>query len=207
MKTIHRHPAPHCLEQQSENQDWYAFMQTRCHEDVRVSLWKEQQGICCYCEIELADNNVHIEHMEPRCRNSARTYDYANLALSCNGGTVEHCGHYKDNRAHNPGYAWDGGRFSPPHDSETAMLFMYLTDGSVAPTEVNEDKASYLIGYLGLTCARLTERRKAHARVLIDSLGYQPEQNAEFLRQYYLEADNKGRLKQFFSLSKQILEP
>jgi len=87
------------------------------------------------------------------------------------------------------------------------MLFMYLTDGSVAPTEVNEDKASYLIGYLGLTCARLTERRKAHARVLIDSLGYQPEQNAEFLRQYYLEADNKGRLKQFFSLSKQILEP
>ncbi len=143
--------------------------------------------------------------MEPRSRNQARTYDYSNLAISCNGGHTEHCGHYKDALS---GYSWDGGRFLPPHDPATAALFQYLLDGSVRVTDRDHDNALYLIGYLGLDCPRLTDRRRAHARILIDSLGDQPDRDVvAWLRQEYLRADVSDRLKQFYSLSQQILEP
>ena len=164
--------------------------------------------MCCYCEAEAPQGDSHIEHIEPRCRNKARHYDYANLALSCNGGTGEHCGHYKDNRNKNPNHTWNSARFALPHDPATALLVHYLPNGNIAPTQVDTTKATYLIGYLGLNCARLNERRKQHAHNLIDTLGDQPDPAVvNWLRQDYLQADTIGRLKPFHSLSKVILEP
>lgn len=208
MRTIQRNVAPTCLGQQPHQQDWRVFMDTPCHTALHDSLRAEQQGLCCYCESEVADHEGHIEHMEPRCRNQARTYDYANLAMSCNGGKAEHCGCYKDDRKKNPRHAWDAARFSPPHDPFTASLFQYLPHGGIVATTVDPAKATYLIGYLGLDCARLNERRKQHARDLIDTLGSQPDTDiVNWLRQDYLQADTNGRLKPFHSLSKAILEP
>lgn len=208
MRTIQRNATPTCLGQQSNHQDWRAFMGTLCHAALNDSLRSEQQGLCCYCESEVADTEGHIEHMAPRSRYPARTYDYTNLAISCDGGTVEHCGRYKDDRNKNPHHAWDAARFSPPHDPAAAPLFQYLPHGGIASTTVETAKATYLIGYLGLDCARLNERRKQHARDLIDTLGDQPDPAVvNWLRQDYLQADTNGRLKPFHSLSKAILEP
>jgi uncharacterized protein (TIGR02646 family) len=205
MKTITRSAEPACLAGQPHGQDWRTFMLTACHGDLHQNLRQEQKGLCCYCELEVEDGNGHIEHMEPRSRNQARTYDYSNLAISCNGGHTEHCGHYKDNRS---GHTWDAGRFLPPHDPQTAGLFEYLLDGSVQATAEDPAKASYLIKYLGLDCSRLTDRRREHARSLVDTLGDQPPQDLViWLRGEYLHADPNDRLKQFYSLSKQILEP
>lgn len=65
-----------------------------------------------------------------------------------------------------------------------------------------------MIRHLGLDCARLNERRKQHARDLIDTLGDQPDPViVNWLRQDYLQADINGRLRSFHSLSKAILEP
>lgn len=205
MKTINRSAEPGCLAGQPQGQDWYAFMGTQCHDDLRQNLRQEQKGLCCYCEMEVEDGDGHIEHMEPRSRNQARTYDYSNLAISCNGGHTEHCGNYKDNKS---GHSWDAARFLPPHDPATVDLFDYLIDGSVQATGKDPGKASYLIHYLGLDCSRLTDRRRAHARNLIDTLGDQPGQDlVDWLQQEYLQTDANHRLKQFYSLSKQILEP
>lgn len=205
MKTITRSVVPACLGGQPHGQDWRTFMLTACHGDLRQNLRREQNGLCCYCESEVEDGDGHIEHMEPRSRNQARTYDYSNLAISCNGGHTEHCGHYKDNKS---GHSWDAELFLPPHDPVTAGLFEYLLDGSVQATANDPGKASYLIDYLGLSCSRLTDRRRAHARLLIDTLGGQPDQDlVDWLRQEYLQTDLSDRLKQFYSLSKQILEP
>lgn len=205
MKTITRSAEPACLAGQPHGQDWRTFMLTACHGDLHQNLRQEQKGLCCYCESEVEDGNGHIEHMEPRSRNRARTYDYSNLAMSCNGGHIEHCGHYKDNKS---GHSWDAARFLPPHNPVTAGLFEYLLDGSVRVTPNDPGKASYLIDYLGLGCSRLTDRRRAHARILIDTLGAQPDQDViDWLRQEYLQTDANDRLKQFHSLSKQILEP
>lgn len=208
MRTIHCNVALTCLGQQPNQQDWGDFMRTPCHTALNDALRREQQGLCCYCESEVADTEGHIEHMEPRSRNPTRTYDYTNLAISCDGGTVEHCGPYKDDRKKNPHHAWDAARFSPPHNPATALLFQYLPNGGIAPTAFEATKATYLIGYLGLDCARLIERRKQHARDLIDTLGDQPDPAVvDWLRQDYLQADAGGRLKPFHSLSKALLQP
>jgi uncharacterized protein (TIGR02646 family) len=205
MRTIIRSAEPACLASQPPSQEWRTFMLTPCHGDLHQNLRQEQNGLCCYCELEVEDDHGHIEHMEPRSHNRARTYDYSNLAVSCNGGHTEHCGHYKDNRS---GYSWDVGRFLPPHDSATKELLTYVPDGSVQATASDPGRASYLIGYLGLDCPRLTDRRREHARSLIDTLGDQPPQDlVDWLRKEYLQTNAHDRLKQFYSLSKQILEP
>lgn len=205
MRTITRSTQPACLARQPGGQDWHTFTATACHGEVHENLHREQQGLCCYCEMEVQAEDGHIEHMEPRNRNPARVYDYSNLAISCNGGLAEHCGHYKDNRS---GHAWDAARFLPPHDPQTAELFLYLPDGSVQATARDPGKASYLISYLGLDCSRLSDCRRVHARNLIDILGSQPDQQlVDCLRGIYLRSDANNRLKQFYSLSRQILEP
>jgi uncharacterized protein (TIGR02646 family) len=208
MRTIQRNVAPTCLGQPPHHQEWGDFMGTPCHAALHDSLRAEQKGLCCYCESGVADPEGHIEHMEPRNSKPARTYDYANLALSCDGGTEEHCGRYKDNRKKNPLHAWDAARFSSPHDPAAASLFQYLPNGGIAPTQVDTTRATYMIRHLGLDCARLNERRKQHARDLIDTLGDQPDPViVNWLRQDYLQADINGRLRSFHSLSKAILEP
>ena len=169
MRTITRNPnPPACLTQQPRWQDWHAFMGTPCHQVVGESLLSEQHHVCCYCEVEIAADDSHIEHMVPRSVRQGHDYDYTNLAASCDGGAVEHCGRFKDDRHQNPDYRYDPNLFCPPQDPDTTRLFQYLPSGSVTPAlgvgPQEAQKAQYMIGYLGLQCARLTGRRRTHAR-------------------------------------------
>lgn len=209
MRTITRNTAPTCLANQPEGQDWAVFMGTPCHAEVGTSLRAEQYCLCCYCESEVDCADCHIEHMVPRSANSTRTYDYANLASSCNGGAVDHCGRFKDDKHRNRHHAYDAALFCSPHDPTTVALFEYLIDGTVAVgAAADVGKARYMIGYLGLDCARLTERRKAHARALVDTLGADPQADLlAWARTYYLQPDATGQLRQFHSLSRAILRP
>lgn len=208
MRTIQRRAAPACLSQQSGQQNWGDFMGTPCHANVDGELRLEQQGLCCYCESTVAPGDSHIEHMEPRKANAGRTYDYANLAISCNGGKGEHCGHYKDDRHRNPTGAWNALKFSAPHDPKASTMFRYLPNGGIAAAAGGCDKAEYLIAYLGLDCARLTDRRRQHAKIIVETLGECGEPAIiNWLRQEYLQSDATCCLKPYHSLSKALLEP
>jgi uncharacterized protein (TIGR02646 family) len=213
MRTITRTTNPPvCLAQQSAGQDWYAFMETDCHNLVGDSLRDEQHDVCCYCELAIAEDDSHIEHLAPRSVDPGQTYDYGNLAASCNGGTVDHCGHFKDDRHRNPNSRYDVVRFCRPHDPPTSRLFRYLPNGDVAPARglslQEQQKAVYMIEYLGLTCSRLTGRRHAHARALIQTLGSNPADNIrQWATRYYLQPDQNGKLRSFHSLSRTILAP
>ena len=80
--------------------------------------------------------------------------------------------------------------------------------GAALLTTVNKEISAYMIGYLGLDCSRLIERRHQHARDLIDTLGEEPAPDiVTWLRKKYLQPDTNGRVQQFYSLSKAILEP
>jgi uncharacterized protein (TIGR02646 family) len=205
MRTITRNPAPACLGRQPKAQAWVDFMGTQCHIEVANSLLVEQCYLCCYCELEINVANSHIEHMEPRSAGPGRAYDYSNLASSCNGGHVEHCGHYKDDQHRNPGHAWDPSRFCAPHDPGTVRRIAYLIDGSVRAAH-GDHAAEYVVGYLGLDCARLRERRMAHARAVVDTLGPTPQPDmVAWATGYYLQPD-AGRLRQFHSLSRTVLQ-
>ena len=207
MKTIQRNTPPDCLDKQPINQPWNDFAGTSCHTETRNSLTQEQCGLCCYCESPANDGDGHIEHMEPRKKNQKRTYDYANLAISCNGGNARHCGHFKD-APHNHDFTWNPDKFSSPHDPETCSLFRYDNLGHINPTALNPDKAGYMIGYLGLDCSRLVEQRHRHACTLIDTLNAEPDpKTVTFLRAHFLSPDTTGYLQMFYSLSKAILNP
>ena len=210
MKTISKTVQPTCLAQQPAGQDWYAFMLTPCHRLVGDSLRQEQQFLCCYCETEIVEDDSHIEHLVPRSFQNSRTYDYSNLAASCNGGAVDHCGHYKDNRHRNTTCRYDESRFCYPHDPNTCRLFSYLPNGDVIPAQglshQEQDKAQYMIGYLGLTCSRLSGRRHSHAKRLIQTLGANPAAElVQWAIGYYLNANADGKLKAFISLSRALL--
>jgi uncharacterized protein (TIGR02646 family) len=214
MKRITRNPnPPECLDEQPAEQGWETFMQTECHHLLGMSLRREQNHLCCYCETQITAEDSHIEHMIPRSANPGRDYDYRNLAASCDGGKVEHCGRFKDDRHQNPDYVYDENRFCIPHDPETSRLFRYLINGDVvaspdigAPEQ--QQKAAYMIGYLGLRCPRLVGRRREHARRLINTLGPNPDPDLEaWAAEYYLQPDQNGRLQSFHSLSKTILAP
>ena len=211
MRTIARNPnPPACLAQQPANQDWGTFMQTECHRLVGESLREEQHHVCCYCESAITPADSHIEHMVPRSANLGQDYDYQNLVASCDGGTVEHCGRFKDDRHQNPGFTYDPALFCIPHDPATCRLFRYLTTGAVVATPdigaADQRKAGYMIGYLGLGCPRLTGRRRAHARQLMNTLGSNPDPAVmAWAVAYYLQPDPDGRLQSFQSLSRTIL--
>lgn len=212
MRTIARTTPPACLDAQPAHQPWDAFAGQPCHAAVTTALREEQHQLCCYCESELLDGDCHVEHVEPRSANPGRTYDYDNLAASCNGGAIEHCGHFKDNHHRNRSHRYDPARFVPPHDTRVTNLFRYRLDGSLDATEELDANlaasASYMIGYLGLGCPRLTERRKAHARELMAMIGDASDSSlVAWARDFYLQPGGDGRLRKFFSLSKAILEP
>jgi uncharacterized protein (TIGR02646 family) len=210
MRTITRNPnPPACLAQQPAAQDWRAFMGTPCHQQVGDSLREEQHHVCCYCEVEIQPTDCHIEHMVPRSVRQGHDYDYNNLAVSCDGGSVEHCGRFKDDRHQNQRYQYDPALFCRPHDHNTASLFWYLTNGKVVPSPhlnaQDKQKAEYMIGYLGLNCSRLVYRRREHARGLVATIGDPPLLNmVTWAVGYYLNPEN-GKLRQFVSLSRKIL--
>lgn len=208
MKTIQRNRAPECLSKRPKNQTWHDFAGTPCHANTRNSLAHEQSGLCCYCENTVGELDGHIEHMEPRSRNQERTYDYSNLALSCNGsGNGQHCGHFKDG-SHNRQYEWDPQKFSTPHDPETSLLFSYDTLGQMSPADHHPEKAGYMIGYLNLNHPALVQRRYNHACTLIDTMQAQPDLSLlRFLRECYLRPGTSGSLQPFYSLSQAILNP
>ena len=211
MRTITRNPnPPECLADQPAGQDWGTFMETECHPLVGTSLRTEQQHLCCYCEAAIAEAGSHIEHMVPRSANPGHDYDYGNLAASCDGGTVEHCGHFKDNRHKNPNYMYDGAKFCVPHDPSTSRLFRYLPDGDIVPapglSPQDQAKADYMIGYLGLGCPRLHGRRRAHARQLMNTLGPIPDPTVmAWAVSFYLQPNANSILHSFNSLSRTIL--
>ncbi|MHB9150036.1 MAG: retron system putative HNH endonuclease [Thermoleophilia bacterium] len=187
-------------------------MGSDCHRLVAESLREEQMYLCCYCESEVAPDTSHVEHMAPRSREPARTYEYSNLAASCNGGTAEHCGRFKDSRHKNPGFFYDPTKFCAPHDPTTERLIGYLFDGSVEPASglnsSDSEKATYMIGYIGLDCPRLTGRRRQQARAIVSVLGGNPDDDlVQWARNYYLNPDSEGRPRSFPSLSKALLEP
>ena len=78
----------------------FKFQQTR--HVVRRQLNQEQAGLCVYCENLLDPNAGHVEHIKPKQKNPDLTFEYPNLAHSCDGmaragNSARHCGPFKDN--------------------------------------------------------------------------------------------------------------
>jgi uncharacterized protein (TIGR02646 family) len=174
---------------------------------VKEALLQEQNGLCCYCESAISNQDSHIEHYEPRDRNPGRIFDYTNMACSCNGGADKdrHCGHKK-------GRGYDNALFINPSVEASGHLFSYDAEGGIGPAyeaPANQaERVEYMIRKLNLGCPKLTGMRKAHGRGVVEIInGFIDAQAVDQLQEmasFHLIPDENNQLQPFFSLSLQL---
>lgn len=177
------------------------------YRDLKDSMAAEQHCLCCYCEREIDGRSTecHIEHIKPRARFPKCTFNYDNLACSCNGrsGPDRHCGHLK-------GGEYDGRLFISPHNPLIANMFTYDIDGGIEASDPSRKlEGDHMIATLGLDCTRLVSMRRGHGKGLVATInGFLDFDDAvefidEFARDYVAPRDD-GTLHPFVSLSRQI---
>ncbi len=94
MKRLRRGAAPTCLAQYQHGRDRWSDLSPACLEALHAQLGAMQGRLCAYCEGDLETLKQHVEHLWPRGRYPARTFDWDNLFLSCDRD--DSCGTYKD---------------------------------------------------------------------------------------------------------------
>ena len=143
-------------------------------------LQNEQNYLCIYCESKISEdsNSSHLEHIKPKHLDiDALTFDYANIAVSCNGNghivdNRKHysCGHYKD-KENTP---FEETKFLNPVKIETIRdYFAYdIDEGRMMPSDKDTIKADYMIETLGLNEGHsgLKEARKKALKAFIKEL-------------------------------------
>ncbi len=135
-------------------------------------LLDEQYQLCCYSELRADEEGLgyHIEHVENKSQNPARTFDYGNLAacaLTSNDdlptfkaqGLEVFGGHTAAKQQ-----AVDMARFVTCHQYDSPRYFAYLSDGRVVPANTlnlqENDQAQYTIDLLNLNSPYLVTRRR-----------------------------------------------
>ena len=171
----------------------------------------EQFGLCAYSEIVLepSDFGMHLDHVEPKSKNPARTFEHGNLLLSAindakSRNLARHDvfgGHFRLNR-----YSASG--FIHPLKPNSGRFFHYASDGTVMPvlglTASDARKARYTIAVLNLNASILVNRRKhwlAELEQEIDNL-----QNDPIALRHFAELElcpTNNRLRPFHSAVRQ----
>jgi uncharacterized protein (TIGR02646 family) len=173
-------------------------------------LLDEQYGLCCYSELraDLEGLGYHIEHLQPKSDNPARTFDYNNLAASALNtddlATIEDLfgGHAKQSE-------YDLHLFISCHELDCDRYFAYLSDGRVVPSnrlnDLEKSRADYTITLLNLNSPYLVNRRRRWYDELDDLLEehFVKNWNIEHLAAIDLLPTNQ-KLSQFFSVTRQF---
>lgn len=192
---------------------------------VMDSLLDEQYHLCCYSEFRPDQEGLgyHIEHVENKSQNPARTFDYTNLAASAldsntglkrlkkqheNGPEDVFGGHASGKRS-----AVNLNLFVSCHQHNCPQFFAYLpSSGEVIPREnlsaTDKAKAEYTINLLNLNSPFLQTRRRQWAQELQHLFDEHVAKgwSLSHLAQIDLLPVN-GKLNRFFSLTRQFYGP
>lgn len=202
------------------NNNWEKFKKIENGRDVRLALhqhlWREQKGLCAYCEQEIPEKTVpeddvksHMEHLRAKARKEFKhlTFEFKNIVISCEGFDLtmiserkkEFCGHFKDNDF----TKYDEILFlNPTEITEIETYFRYDSEGNIEPHPLknanDQNRAAYMIRVLGLDHAILNEMRKNQYDFWLEKqLEWTEEELADEL------SENQRLLPAFFSLLKQ----
>ena len=174
-------------------------------------LLSAQYHLCAYSEVrpDLLNLGTHIEHVEPKSANPARTFDYSNLVL--NALTDENLS--KLNRAdvfggHAKLSVYDATLFISCLQPDCSKYFAYLSNGTVEPSQkleqIDQVRAQYTIDLLNLNSPYLVNLRLNWLDEL-DKLIDQHIQN-DWSLEYLAGIDlvpAAGRLSPFFTATRQ----
>ncbi|HGS4620255.1 TPA: retron system putative HNH endonuclease [Vibrio cholerae] len=135
--------------------------------ELTECLLAEQYGLCCYSEIrpELLGLGTHIEHIEPKSINPARTFDYANLVLSAlSSDDLNKIDKSEVFGGHAKLSQYDAISFVSCLHADCAKYFVYLSNGYVEPsrslTLAERSRAQFTIDLLSLNSPYLVNQRK-----------------------------------------------
>lgn len=191
---------------------------------VSNALLKEQYHLCCYSEVRADEEELgyHIEHIENKSQNPARTFDPTNLAACAidsnlgfaklkaqpGGLNLNLFGGHASLKAQSV----DMALFIHPHQANSsALFFRYLSDGRIIPNpDLGEStlayrQADYTITQLNLNSPHLKTLRRNWWRELSGKEKSRNEQPVALskLAQVDLLPTN-GKLNRFFSLTRQF---
>jgi uncharacterized protein (TIGR02646 family) len=184
--------------------DWGHF---RRKDNTREICLSEQFGLCAYSETVLdnSDLGMHLDHVEPKSKNPALTFDHGNLVLSAIDDAKARNlarqdvfgGHFRGNR-----YSKTG--FIHPLRTDSRQFFRYASTGMVKPalglSDSDARKVRYSIAILNLNAGILVNRRRHWLKELeteIDKLLDHSEAVAHFADAELCPTN--GRLRPFHS--------
>jgi uncharacterized protein (TIGR02646 family) len=186
-------------------------------------LLHEQYGLCGYSEVDAEDLALgfHIEHVENKSQNPARTFDYQNLIASAFSSTEglpsakaqswEVFGGHASGKQGRP-QPVDMTRLVSPLLPDCARFFAYLSDGTVEPqlnlSAQDSDRARYTINILNLNSPYLVSLRQEWWEEL-DAL-YQEHLPKGWSIDHLASVDllpRNQRLSPFFTLTRQFFGP
>ncbi|MCE1245895.1 MAG: TIGR02646 family protein [Firmicutes bacterium] len=146
-----------------------AFLQIK--KTIKRSLYKEQEGLCVYCECRLKEEESHIEHIKSRSKKPDLTFSYQNLAQSCNAKS--HCGHHK------------GDKLLPiePYSGCNSFFDISARDGTIipalSPDNSHRQKTIDTLKILGLNDPALKRDRQHFIKNIQNKMRISPEKSKE----------------------------
>jgi uncharacterized protein (TIGR02646 family) len=162
---------------------WHEF-KTDIKLKLHQHLWREQQGLCIYCQQEVPEKTEteysirsHIEHIRPQKPYASLIFCYKNLSISCEGFDCntgdtkkkEFCEHRKGNK-------YDEDKFLNPVECEDIEdYFIYDIEGKIHPNtkrsqEKTVEKSEYMIQILDLNHSNLISIRKKQYDLIIEQV-------------------------------------
>ena len=200
--------------------------------ELRGTLARNQHGLCAYCEIELKEPRLQIEHVIPRSGDAAgeqRALDIANMVACCMGGTVrvasrqgqerdDHfrtpvrdnmsCGQAKGNRRDE---AFLDPRELPEYPSLVRVRdngLLEVDDGACQAAGVLLHRVGRTIEILNLNAERLRLARQKWRSDLVEAAqrAGEADRMIAWIRAV-LSPDPDGRLSRFFTTSRCYFGP
>ncbi len=150
-----------------------AWENFRASQDTRDECLLEQFGLCAYSETLLDVNalGMHLDHVRPKSKFPARTFDHHNLLLSA----IDDIGFRKLIKrdvfgGHARGNRYSASGFIHPLRPDCRHFFHYTSDGRIEPaltlSESNKRKAVYTIAILNLNAPLLINLRRRWLEIL-----------------------------------------
>lgn len=197
---------------QNANSAWDRFSSRT---SVRNTLLTEQYHLCCYTEIDANEEGwgYHIEHIENKSQNPARTFDPTNLGACALTDKDLNKPEIKQHRfgghAVRKTQSVDMALFIHCQLPDCSKFFAYLSNGNVVPaiglSEQDKTRAQYTIDQLNLNNPTLQLLRKKWQKELEDAFNgssKDPTSIRQLIQIYLSPVDNK--LQRFFTMSQQF---
>ena len=141
-------------------------------------LSKEQNYLCIYCESRIlsSSNSSHIEHIKPKHLDIDNlTFDYLNLAVSCEGKCHNEQGDDKKyNCGHNKLNSYDENLFLNPillEDISDYFEYETFLENNISKVRIKESskdasKAKYMLSILNLNDENTMITKKRHLELI-----------------------------------------